>query len=62
MSAATAQILVTLDLGAEELSGAVQLDGTGERRFVGWLALLDALQRAAGEARTSGKSQQEEDA
>ncbi len=67
MSGAEAQIVVALDLTATELSGVVRLDGTDERRFVGWLSLLDALQRATGEVRGAGsrevqKSQQEEDA
>ena len=66
MSPSEAQIVVALDLSATELSGVVRLDGTDERRFVGWLSLLDALQRATGEARVLNvdlsKSQEEEDA
>jgi hypothetical protein len=56
-----AQIVVAVDLRAEELSGAVRLEGTDERRFVGWLGLLDALQRATGEAREVDVNSHEEE-
>lgn len=58
MSAGEAEIVVALDLDAADLSGTVRLEGE-ERRFVGWLGLLDALQRATGEARASAAVESE---
>ena len=50
MTGPQAEITIALDLRSDDFSGAVRTEAE-ERRFIGWLGLIDALQHAADEAR-----------